>query len=79
MEWKNLSSKLCMYVFIYIYIERERERERQRQRQRQTETETETERERERERTPVKTNFPTSRGHSQGIYQICDLQLLKDV
>ena len=67
MEWKNLSSKLCMYVFIYIYIERERERE------------TETETDRERERTPVKTNFPTSRGHSQGIYQICDLQLLKDV
>ena len=60
-----------MYVFIYIYIYRERERERQRQRQRQRQT--------ERERTPVKTNFPTSRGHSQGIYQICDLQLLKDV
>ena len=56
-----------MYVCIYIYIYRERERERERQR------------ETDRERTPVKTNFPTSRGHSQGIYQICDLQLLKDV
>ena len=71
MEWKNLSSKLCMYVFIYIYRERERERDRDRDRDR--------DRQRERERTPVKTNFPTSRGHSQGIYQICDLQLLKDV